>query len=580
MLCAALGNARAQDDPARRAAQLSYAEGAVSLQPAGVQDWTTATLNRPLTTGDRLWSDQHSRAELDLGTAAVRLGSNTAFAFLDLDDHSVQMQLSTGTIVVALRELQGGESYEVDTPNVALALQLPGVYRIEVNDPGTATAAAVSSGAAQAVGGDGQTVPIGAQQVVTFNGVEPLAWQSNPLGVPDEFDAWSAERERERADSASRGYVASDVPGTQDLDNYGYWQQAPEYGYVWVPTAVAVGWVPYRYGHWVWVTPWGWTWVDDARWGYAPFHYGRWAVWNHGWVWVPAPKRGGPAGRSVYAPALVAWVGGTSGSVGWFPLGPREVYVPGYPASQSYVREVNIANTTRITNTYITNVQYNLSSQHYLNDTAAAVTSVTRAAFTSGERIGGHFIPLSSAMLVTAGVAAAAPAIAPLHQSVLGPGGGRVPRPPAALLQRTVVARSAPPAVPVEFERQQASIERNGGKPLARSELAALQPAAGLAPVKVVASGGDDATHAVDRPGPLPVYHFPSGADVPIHPATAAHPQQAYRSDPPQPAPHAAAPAPPPPAAHSSAPAHAQPSKEPRDSAPHGDRDSRERVLR
>ena len=131
VLCGALGVARADDaDPPGRAARLADAEGAVSLQPAGVQEWTAATLNRPLTTGDRLWSDQGSRAELDLGTAAVRLGSNTGFAFLNLDDHSVQMQLSAGTIIVAVRDLQGGESYEVDTPNIALALQQPGVYRV------------------------------------------------------------------------------------------------------------------------------------------------------------------------------------------------------------------------------------------------------------------------------------------------------------------------------------------------------------------------------------------------------------------------------------------------------------------
>src|SRR6516164_7250805 len=176
LLCAALGVARADDaDPPGRAAQLSDAEGAVSLQPAGVQEWTAATLNRPLTTGDRLWSDQGSRAELDLGTAGLRLGSNTAFAFLNLDDHSVQMQLSAGTIIVAVRDLQGGESYEVDTPNIALALQQAGVYRVEVNDQGTATAAAVSSGAAQAAG-DGHTVAISAQRVVIFSGVEPLVW--------------------------------------------------------------------------------------------------------------------------------------------------------------------------------------------------------------------------------------------------------------------------------------------------------------------------------------------------------------------------------------------------------------------
>ena len=679
ILCAACGTARADDaDPPGRAARLSDAEGAVSLQPAGVQEWAAASLNRPLTSGDRLWSDQNSRAELDLGTAAVRLGSNTGFAFLNLDDRSAQMQLSAGTIIVAVRDLQGGEGYEVDTPNIALALQQPGVYRVEVNDTGTATAVAVSEGTAQAVGA-GQTVAIGAQQVVIFKGVETLAWQSHALGAPDEFDDWSAERERELAESASSGYVASDVPGTSDLDNYGHWEQAPEYGSVWVPTAVAVGWVPYRYGHWLWVTPWGWTWLDDARWGYAPSHYGRWVMWNNSWSWVPAPRHGRP-GRTVYAPALVAWVGGPaagsavagSSNVGWFPLGPREVYVPGYPASQTYVRSVNTTNTTLISNAYITNVRYNITPQHYMNATAAAVTAVPRNTFASGQRIGGHVVAVSSAVLANAAVATAAPAIAPSRQSVLGPGEGRaVATPPGSLLQRTVVARTPPPPAPASFERQLAAIQRNGDRPLARSELAALQPAAPLVPVRLLAGRGsrtqgpanpslaereralqqsalppsvpranptlapaantkvypppgvitspsapvlrsdrppsaqqrpaptpppqrafapDDPTTAVDRPSSVPVYHFPSAADVP---AATAHPQASYRAAPPPPAPHAAAPptaapapraatpAPAVPASHAPSPTHAQSSKEePRDSAPHGDRDSRERVLR
>src|SRR5580693_5116966 len=89
--CAA---AEAQNaDPPARVARLSDAEGMVSLQPAGVTEWTQAQLNRPLTSGDRLWSDQGSRAELDLGNAVIRLGSSTGFSFLNLDDHGAQMQL-------------------------------------------------------------------------------------------------------------------------------------------------------------------------------------------------------------------------------------------------------------------------------------------------------------------------------------------------------------------------------------------------------------------------------------------------------------------------------------------------------
>jgi hypothetical protein len=679
MFCAVLSTAQADDaDPTGWAARLSIIEGAVSLQPAGVQEWTAATLNRPLTTGDRLWSDQGSRAELDLGTASVRLGTNTGIAFLNLDDHGVQLQLSAGTLIVSVRDLGNGDSYEVDTPNIALALPQPGAYRIEVNDDGTATTVAVSQGAAQASGG-GQTVAIGAQQLVTFSGTDTLAWQSSTLGAPDEFDSWSAARERELAESASAGYVANDVPGTQDLDANGQWQQAPEYGYVWVPTAVAVGWVPYRYGHWVWITPWGWTWVDDAPWGYAPFHYGRWVVWNNHWCWVPAPRHG-PGGRTVYAPALVAWVGGPGAvafgtNIGWFPLGPRELYVPAYRVSQSYVRNVNITNTTVINNTSITNIyQSNITPQHYVNETPAAVTAVPRNTFTSGQRVGFRAVPVSPAVLAAAAVAAAAPAIAPTRQSVLGPGEGRVvTRPPAALLQRGVVVRTPPPPAPAPFERQLHAIQAQGGRPLTRSELAPLQPAAPLAPVRVVSRGvtvparsapqpaarshgtpapslaereralqqsalppaaprasvppprpaanpsvyapptiapgasapplrsdrppaapqhpattqraiaPDDPTHVVDPPPAMPVYHLPSAEEAAARAPAAPHAEETYRAAP-SPAVHASPPVPPPPAAHppppAPAPAHAQSNKEPRDSAPHGDRDSRERVLR
>ena len=44
-------------DPPGRVARLSYMEGAVSFEPAGESDWSQASLNYPLTTGDRLWTE-------------------------------------------------------------------------------------------------------------------------------------------------------------------------------------------------------------------------------------------------------------------------------------------------------------------------------------------------------------------------------------------------------------------------------------------------------------------------------------------------------------------------------------------
>src|SRR5215469_5567058 len=208
ILGTALATAPAQDaDPPGRVARLSDVEGAVSLQPAGLQDWTAASLNRPLTTGDRLWSDQNSRAELDIGDAAIRLGSTTGFSLLNLDDSAAQMQVTAGTLIVRVRDIQPNQSYEIDTPNLALLLQQPGEYRVEVNDTGDTTVVRVSAGAAQASGG-GQTISISAQQSVTFTGTNPLAYDSAVLGAPDELDNWSAARERQREDSVSSEYVA------------------------------------------------------------------------------------------------------------------------------------------------------------------------------------------------------------------------------------------------------------------------------------------------------------------------------------------------------------------------------------
>src|SRR5215472_605478 len=65
-------------DPPARVARLAQIGGTVSFSPAGEQDWDIAQANRPVTTGDRLWADAGSHAELQIGPAAARLGPNTA----------------------------------------------------------------------------------------------------------------------------------------------------------------------------------------------------------------------------------------------------------------------------------------------------------------------------------------------------------------------------------------------------------------------------------------------------------------------------------------------------------------------
>ena len=312
---AMLGVALADDesDPPGRVARLSYVQGSVSLEPSGAQDWVGAEINRPLTTNDKLWSDTPgSRAELDMGGAVVRLGSGTGFSFLNLDDNMAQMQVTTGTVVVHVRELLENQTYEIDTPNLSVLLDEPGQYRVDVNESGDTTVVRVADGHAEASNGN-DSMPIANQQMVTFSGTEDqVSANTATLGTPDGFDDWSFERDREYERAASRQYVPDNLVGTEDLDENGEWQSTPDYGPVWVPTTVAVGWSPYSFGHWAWVAPWGWTWIDDAPWGYAPFHYGRWARWHDSWCWVPGPRlpacrSGGGANRTR---ALAAAAGG------------------------------------------------------------------------------------------------------------------------------------------------------------------------------------------------------------------------------------------------------------------------------
>ena len=490
-----------EDDPPSRVARLAYASGNVSFNPAGTDDWVTAVVNRPMTTGDKLWADDGARAELHLGYATVRLSDHTGFSFLNLTDDVTQLRLTEGTLNIRVRHLGDDETFEVDTPNLAFSILRPGSYRVSVNEAGEATVVAVRDGQGEVTGG-GSAYTIRAREEGVFNGVDQLdADIERARADEDDFDHWCMDRDRREEHSISSRYVSDDVVGYQDLDDYGGWRPVPEYGNVWFPHTTVVGWAPYRYGHWVWIAPWGWTWVDDAPWGFAPFHYGRWVVVGGVWGWVPCPPR--PAVvtvayvRPVYAPALVAWVGGAHWGVGvavggapaagvaWFPLGPRDVYCPSYHVSHTYVTNVNVSNTTIINRTQVTNVYnnvyvnktVNVTNVTYQNQTAPnAVTAVSHQAFVSAQPVHNNMIRVAQREVVSAPVAPIAPAVAPQQRSVLGAGAEARVRPPAPALSRPVVARMAPPPAPVSFAKQQEIVRENGGRPPAISQIRLAQP--------------------------------------------------------------------------------------------------------
>lgn len=480
LLTVAVLLASAQNDPPGRVGRLGYMSGQVSFRPGDVDDWVQADFNRPLTTGDHLWTDEGARAELHIGAATLRLNSRTAFEFLNLDDNQAQIRLTEGSLVVRLRSLGSDESFEVDTPNLAFSLLRPGEYRIDVNPDRETTTVTVRGGEGE-VTGSGQAFTVHARErAEVSSGDDALSYNVMAAFPPDEWDNWCLARDRREDQSISARYVPREMVGYQDLDDNGDWQTVADYGEVWVPRGVAVGWAPYRYGHWVWVEPWGWTWVDDASWGFAPFHYGRW-VYVGRWAWVPGPVRV----RPVYAPALVAWVGGPRFSlsvsvgggvagIGWFPLGPREVYVPAYHASPVYVNRVNVTNTTIVNNINITN--YNRTDVTYINRNAPnAVTAVPQNTFGTTRRVQDAAVPVQRNQLQSAQVINNAP-VAPTRQSVLGyTPAGRVAQPPAAVQNREVVAKTTPPPPRVPFNQRQQVLSANPGRPLEPAQIQQLR---------------------------------------------------------------------------------------------------------
>ena len=78
VLMAASAAFLAAQDPPGRVGRLNYHDGPVSFQPAGMNEWVDADINRPLTTGDNIWVGDRGRAEIHIGSTALRLGSNTA----------------------------------------------------------------------------------------------------------------------------------------------------------------------------------------------------------------------------------------------------------------------------------------------------------------------------------------------------------------------------------------------------------------------------------------------------------------------------------------------------------------------
>jgi hypothetical protein len=331
--------AQPYEGPPVQVGRLADVQGEVWVFDADEGAWTAAQRNRPLVQGDRLSVDDDGRAEIRIGPTVLRLDGGTEIELQVLDADRLRLELLRGALALRVPTGEHARQTEVLTAEGRFEPLRAGHYRFDREDD--VTLAGAWRGELQFSGRD--------NVLRIEEGERYRVWEEDRRGYArtravsmpsDRLAAWALASERSAPQSAAYRYVSPDMTGVEDLDRHGRWDDHPEFGVVWIPYAVPVGWAPYQDGRWVWMRPWGWTWVDAAPWGFAPFHYGRWVRWHGRWAWWPGRRDV----RPVFAPALVVGVSGPQVGVSitidlgsrhappsaWAPLPPYSPYVPSY----------------------------------------------------------------------------------------------------------------------------------------------------------------------------------------------------------------------------------------------------------
>ena len=366
LLIALAGTAQAQPqsepgvpgDPPARVARVANVVGTAWVYDEEAHEWVQLLRNQTVAQGDHVRTDDASRLVLRIGPTSVYVDSRAEFGLPRLDEGAISVELTRGDLGVRLRAGVDVGDLRVITQQGQAVPERDGLYRVAQLDRGALLRTQRGRLRFESYRDSGPSWVEAGEQLEVWWAAGGQRAERQPL-ANDGFGAFVYDQSRQEGDLEStgfaQGYVSPEMTGAEDLDRYGAWDQSPDYGPVWVPAVVAVDWAPYRYGHWVWTRLWGWTWVDDAPWGFAPFHYGRWVEWHGRWCWAPGTYVRHP----VYAPALVAWGGGPSVGVsvsvglsfdrgrppprtGWVPLAPRQAFVPSYRHSDVYVERVNV----------------------------------------------------------------------------------------------------------------------------------------------------------------------------------------------------------------------------------------------
>jgi hypothetical protein len=397
---------------------LSLLSGKVWFRAAGAANWLAAEPNFPVATGEAVRTDAQSRATIEIGPHTLDLAPQSEIDIDALNRKLIALSLPQGRLYLHLRRPAADEAVKLAVPGGGVQLSEPGEYDIAAGSQSQPARIAVFAGDARFSGGGADTA-IAPGRTAVITAAKPPAARLEKA-APDDFDAWARAQDYRQAKLVSLAYVSPEMTGYAALDGHGRWHDSTRYGEVWYPDGLPANWAPFRYGHWRHIAPWGWTWIDDQPWGFAPSHYGRWALIGNRWGWVP----GRPVDDPAYVPAVVAFLGtpgvglsvanSATPAIGWFPLAPGEVYWPSYARDLDYVRRLNrgdVADPARIVFNPDGNPPVEIVTDRFADRLMASV--VSRPDFVAGHPVAPALLQLPAERLANAPVITGSPRLGP-----------------------------------------------------------------------------------------------------------------------------------------------------------------------
>lgn len=308
-----------------RIVRVSYLDGHVQIDRAGVQGLEKAILNTPVVQGTHIVTGHDGLAEVEFeDQSAVRLAENSDVRFrqLSMNDAGAkvnEIEVVKGTVYFDVHS-RTADVYRVEAEGNTFLIHRDTQARLSASPE--QLRAAVFKGNVELTG-QPQLVSVRKKETLSLDPNHPsgFAVTSGVETLP--VDAWNTEREayaNSYARNTGLGGPKSGF-GLQDLNYYGNFFYTSGLGYVWQPFGFAgymAGWDPYSNGAWSFYPGMGYMWSSAYPWGWLPYHFGSWAfIGGVGWAWVP-----GSYGNQWYANNFQMVPKVTKAPAGWTPALP------------------------------------------------------------------------------------------------------------------------------------------------------------------------------------------------------------------------------------------------------------------